>query len=80
MSYTEWSTHLVNKNRNTIVKQKSAVDWTYESHQYVKDIYANTKEGDYLSYDYVYKYKLVLEERLYLAGKRLGNLLNEIFE
>ena len=80
MSYTEWSTHLINKNRNKTIEQKSTVDWTYESHQYVKDIYKNTKEGDYLSYDYVYKYKPVLEERLFLAGKRLGVLINEIFK
>ena len=78
MSYTEWATHLENKNRKTIVDQRGAVEWAYESHQHAKDIYENTKEGDYLSYDYIYKYKPILEDRLFMAGKRLGALINHI--
>ena len=84
MSYTEWSTHLINKmSRKEIVPSMQTmdpIDWTYESHQYAKDIYKNTPDGISLSYDYVYTYQPVLEERLFLAGKRLGILINEIFE
>ena len=84
MSFTEWSNHLENKMSRTEINPSmqtlNPVDWTYESHQHAKDIYENTKEGDYLSYDYIYKYQPVLEERLYLAGKRLGTLLNDIFD
>lgn len=79
MSFTEWSNHLENKFRKKDIQQKNVLDWTFESHWWAKDIYKNTKEGDYLSYDYVYKYQPILEKRLYQAGKRLGNLLNEIF-
>jgi hypothetical protein len=79
MSFTEWSNHLENKFRKKEVKQSNVLEWTFESHWWARDIYKNTKEGDYLSYDYVYKYQPVLEKRLYQAGKRLGNLLNEIF-
>lgn len=79
MSYTEWSNHLENKNRKTVVDQKNVLEWTFESHWWARDIYKNTPEGSSLSYDYVYKYQPVLEKRLFLAGKRLGNLINEIF-
>ena len=79
MSYTEWSTHLENKNSKKIVEQKNVLDWTFESHWWARDIYKNTPDGISLSYDYVYKYQPVLEKRLFLAGKRLGNLINEIF-
>lgn len=79
MSFTEWSTHLQNKLGRKGVEQKNVLEWTFESHWWARDIYKNTKEGDYLSYDYVYKYQPVLEQRLYQAGVRLGNLLNEIF-
>ena len=79
MSYTEWANHLENKNRKNTIEQKNVLDWTFESHWWAKDIYKNTKEEDYLSYDYIYKYQPVLEKRLYQAGVRLGNLLNEIF-
>ena len=79
MSFTEWSNHLENKNRKKEVQQKDVLDWTFESHWYARDIYKNTPPNSYLSYDYVYQYQPILEKRLYEAGKRLGNLLNEIF-
>ena len=37
------------------------------------------KSGSYLSYDYVYENLPIVDERLYFAGIRLGNLLNNIF-
>ena len=79
MSFTEWSNHLENKYGRKKVDQSNVLEWTFESHWWARDIYANTKEGDNLSYDYVYKYQPVLEKRLYYAGVRLGNLINEIF-
>ena len=79
MSFTEWSNHLENKYNRKEFHQCSILEWTFESHWWARDIYKNTKEGEYLSYDYVYQYQPVLEKRLYKAGRRLGNLLNEIF-
>ena len=79
MSFTEWANHLQNKMGRKGVEQKDVLNWTSESHEYAKDIYTNTKEDSYLSYDYIYQYQPVLEKRLYQAGVRLGNLLNEIF-
>ena len=79
MSYTEWSNHLQNKYRKEVVKQSNTLEWTFESHWWARDIYKNTPEGSYLSYDYVYKYQPVLEKRLYYAGVRLGNLIQDIF-
>ena len=79
MSYTEWSNHLQNKYRKEVVKQSNTLEWTFESHWWARDIYKNTPDGSYLSYDYVYKYQPVLEKRLYYAGIRLGNLIQDIF-
>ena len=79
MSFTEWSNHLENKLGKTEVKQLTVLDWTFESHWYARDIYKNTPPNSNLSYDYVYKYHPLVEQRLYQAGVRLGNLLNEIF-
>ena len=79
MSYTEWSNHLQNKYRKEVVKQSNTLEWTFESHWWARDIYKNTPEGSYLSYDYVYKYQPVLEKMLYYAGVRLGNLIQDIF-
>ena len=79
MSFTEWSNHLQNKFGKKEIQQKNVLDWTFESHWYARDIYKNTPPNSYLSYDYVYQYQPILEKRLYQAGVRLGNLLNEIF-
>ena len=62
-----------------VVKQSNTLEWTFESHWWARDIYKNTPDGSYLSYDYVYKYQPVLEKRLYYAGVRLGNLIQDIF-
>jgi hypothetical protein len=78
MSYTEYATKLQNQFKDTVVEQGNAEDWANESHEYVSKIY-ETKDGSYLSYDYVYENLPIVDERLYLAGIRLGNLLNEIF-
>jgi len=80
MSFTEFSNHLENKFGRTEVQQLTVLDWTFESHQYARDIYKNTPSNAYISYDYIYKYHPILEKRLYFAGVRLGNLINELFE
>lgn len=79
MSFTEWSNHLENKLGKNGVDQKTISEWTFESHWYARDIYKNTPADSNLSYDYIYKYHPLVEQRLYQAGVRLGNLLNEIF-
>ena len=78
MSHSDFSTHLINKYNKVSVEQKTAEEWADESHQFVPKIY-ETKEGSYLSYDYVYENFPIVEQRLYEAGIRLANLLNEIF-
>ena len=78
MSYTEYANKLQNQFKDTIVQQGNAEDWANESHKYVSKIY-ETKSGSYLSYDYVYENLPIVDERLYFAGIRLGNLLNNIF-
>ena len=73
MSYTEYATKLQNQFKDTIVQQGNAEDWANESKIY------EIKSGSYLSYDYVYENLPIVDERLYFAGIRLGNLLNNIF-
>jgi hypothetical protein len=78
MSYTEYATKLQNQFKDTLVEQGNATKWANESHEYVSKIY-ETENGSYLSYDYVYENLPIVDERLYFAGIRLGNLLNNIF-
>ena len=78
MSYTEYADKLINQFKNTPIEQGNTLEWSKESHSYVPKIY-ETKEGSYLSYDYVYENLPIIDKRVYQAGIRLGNLLNEIF-
>jgi len=77
MSYTEYADKLIIQFRDTSVEQGNSLEWSKESHSYVPKIY-ETEAGSNLSYDYVYDNLPIVDERLYKAGIRLGNLLNEI--
>lgn len=78
MSYTELSNYL--QSYKTIdFNQGNAVCWANESHEIVNKVYAEVNDGDYLSYAYVYSNFYIVKQRLYQAGIRLANILNEIY-
>ncbi len=80
MSYTELASNMPALTR----KQRKAMgsgthrDWLKDSRVLVKDIYANTKKGDKLSYRYMYQYFYKLRVQLQKGGVRLAALLNEV--
>jgi len=79
MSYTEYADKLINQFDTKLdFPQGNSLEWSKESHSYVPKIYETTA-GTYLSYDYVYEVLPIIDQRLYQAGIRLGNLLNDIF-
>jgi hypothetical protein len=81
MSYTELSNnvdHLTKEEIKTI-QQGAVTDWMYESRALCEDVYANTKEGDNLGYEYMYRYVTVSRTQLHKAGLRLARILNEIY-
>lgn len=53
--------------------------WLYESHVLANEIYEDVASNDRLSYDYVFKFKYLMEECLLKAGLRLAKELNEVF-
>ena len=83
--YTEWTRHLDDKNRKQI---KALAHGTYE--QWFEETVAGAAElYDYiermdqkepnLSYQYVYDFSPLLEDRLMTGGYRLAHVLNSIF-
>ncbi len=80
MSYTELATHLDNNFNSEDIKTLSENEWVYESHQIVKKIYAETQDGDYLGYDYIFENFDIVKSQLFVAGVRLANTLNDIFD
>jgi hypothetical protein len=78
MSYTELSDYL-QSYKTVDFPQGNAVCWANESHEIVNKVYAEVNDGDYLSYAYVYSNFYIVKQRLYQAGIRLANILNEIY-
>ncbi|HIF49767.1 MAG TPA: S1/P1 Nuclease [Cytophagales bacterium] len=76
MSYTELAESLTMLQQTS--KSLNPEDWVFESHQEVKKIYSEVKDGDYISYDYINKNFSLIELKLYKAGIRLATILNEI--
>ncbi len=84
-SYTEWVYHLDRQNRKY---KKAAIqggyeDWFAETVNSATEIYDYLdrldKENPNLSYQYVYDFSPLLEERLLIAGYRLAHVLNSLF-
>jgi len=82
LSYTEYATAI---NHTTATQRaewnKSNLSyWMYESYLLAEQIYGDVKTNeDKLGYQYNFKYKAVLEDRLLRGGVRLAYILNEIF-
>lgn len=82
LSYTEY-TDAINfstKAQRRFWQQEPMEHWFYESYQVAEKIYGDVKGNeDKLSYQYNFKYKEILDQRLLKAGIHLAGLLNQIF-
>ena len=59
---------------------KSEEIWIDETQKLVIDVYANAKNGDSLGYDYIYENFDIVKSQLFIAGVRLAQTLNDIFD
>lgn len=86
-SYSEWRDQL---DRSTCPKWAATLsvgsyeDWFCETVQYAADIYNYVEDLDEenpnLSYQFIYDFSPVLEDRLLVGGYRLAYVLNSIFD
>lgn len=81
MSYTEVAVNAdkLSKQEVASIKSGTILDWTYESRHLCEDIYENSKIGEKLGYDYMYRYMDTVRSQLQKGGIRLASILNEIF-
>lgn len=80
MSYSELAVNMpkLSKKERKAMGSGTHRDWLEDSRVLVKDIYANTKKGEKLSYRYMYDYFDKLRGQLQKGGVRLAALLNEV--
>lgn len=81
LSYTEYSTFLnhFTKEEKKEISKGNFIDWAKES-QDLRNIVYETGTTGKLSYEYQYKTKPVVEERLRRGGLRLATVLNNVFK
>lgn len=81
MSYRElaYNTQKLSKPELAAIKNGNLLDWVYESRALCEDIYANTKIGEKLGYQYNYRYMNTLRMQLQKGGIRLAKILNNIY-
>ncbi len=80
LSYSELALAVDNATESEIKnwQQGSAADWAHEAMTYREQIY-NTKNPDYMSYEYMYLNWDLLQNQIEKGGIRLAGILNEIF-
>jgi hypothetical protein len=82
LSYTEYATaiNFTNPAQRMEWNKSDLAHWMYESYLIAEEVYGDIKTNeDKLGYQYNFKYKAVLEDRLLKGGVRLAYMLNEIF-
>lgn len=81
-TYTEWVLQLdrLSRKEAAALCKGSHTDWGKKTFQITKQIYAGTKVGSNLSYDYVTYWAPIAEQQLLLGGLRLAHTLNEIYK
>jgi hypothetical protein len=81
LSYTEYTAFLNHYTKDELkeIPKGTFIDWAKES-QDLRSVVYDTGGSENLSYEYGFKAKPVIEERLRKAGLRLATVLNNIFK
>ncbi len=81
MSYSELASNRKRLSKRQVeeIQKGTTLDWMRESRTLCEDVYANTKVGENLGYNYMYKYVDVAKFQLQKGGIRLAKVLNDIF-
>lgn len=82
MSYTELADNASTLSKEQIksIEQGSILDWTYESQELAKKVYAGVQLNEKLSYAYSYQHFEQVRTQLQKSGIRLAKILNDIFQ
>lgn len=82
MSYTELAANAdkLSKKELEDIRKGTLMDWVYEIRELTQEVYGSVRDGDKLSYEYMYKYMNPLRSQLQKGGIRLAVLLNDIFD
>jgi hypothetical protein len=81
MSYTELAENAAHLSKAQIqnIQQGTILDWTNESQNLAKQVYASVQPDDKLGYRYSYLYFETVRSQIQKSGLRLAKVLNDIY-
>lgn len=81
MTYSELSSNLNNHSKKQVeaIQKGSVLDWVNETRLTTNEVYKSAKDGDELSYRYMYDHFETVKTQLGKGGLRLAKVLNDIF-
>lgn len=81
-SYSEWRDQIdrVTDAEGEYMIGGNIDDWGKETYLICKDVYAGTPVGTDISYDYVERWRPVVELQFLRGGRRLAHVLNSVFD
>jgi len=81
MGYSELAVNLntFSKKQKEQMQRGDVMDWVYESRELATEVYQSAKNGENLSYRYMYDHFSTVKMQLKKAGLRLAKVLNELF-
>ncbi len=82
LSYTEMTAAIDFTTKSQVKEWQSQPlsQWLYESYTLSNQIHIEVEPGQKLSYEYIFRYKEIMNEQLLKGGVRLAGLLNEMFK
>lgn len=80
LSYSEYARHLLrtHQKEDTKFNKSMIISWAWETYMVTEQIYAD-QELVKRHYDYIYKYRDIMELQLYRAGTHLAMILDYIY-
>ena len=81
MTYSELAKNsdYLTKEQIKNIQKGTVIDWVNETHKLTREVYAFSKEGDNLRYEYSYKFMNIARKQMQFAGIRLAKTLNDLF-
>ena len=81
MTYSELANNVdaLTKDQIKNFQKGSVIEWVNKTHKLTREVYAFSKKGENLRYEYSYKFLNVARKQMQLAGIRLAKTLNDLF-
>lgn len=81
-SYTEWQQQIdrASEQEEREITKGDYTTWIDATHELTREIYRDTPSETRIFYNYIQKYRPIVEQQFLFAGLRLAQMLNDIYK